>query len=464
MDSARSAAHAARARHHARCGNARSAARHFARAAELAFGAPHEYDMVAAHAYDAAELEDIAAQYATEGYVVVRVLGPRACGELVHELFEEVVMTQPYAVPVKLWGTEAPFRGRVLNTSRSAEDPAEVAEVRRVLQAPLSRERGRDQLAEFKEKWTLHRDFGAPCDPRAFHLRGAWRVRSDERLYAIARRLTGVRALWVDINRPILKLPGHGESEFLHWDKDVFHVDFVDVRGGGHGGGGALQGKVCLTPSRLVCVPRTHTPAFQADFRAAYGPLYPEYGRPGKAKTALVENRHDPLDLRARAVQVVVPAGCAVFWSDQLLHGVTKTPLKAPTEYGFYLGYFPAGARAAYAARAGIDERDDRMRSYAEGRAPKLWPSLDPIHFYPKRWQNFHPLVKRRIDKMPPGHPSIGTRVLADGETTVPHLYPWYPATPYEAPPLTPLAERLLGATPYDDDDDEPQAKKQKRP
>jgi hypothetical protein len=59
------------------------------------------------------------------------------------------------------------------------------------------------------------------------------------------------------------------------------------------------------------------------------------------------------------------------------------------SEYGFYVrvGYFPAGARAAYAARAGIDERHDRLLSYAEGRAPRLWPSLDPVHFYPKRWQ-----------------------------------------------------------------------------
>jgi hypothetical protein len=49
------------------------------------------------------------------------------------------------------------------------------------------------------------------------------------------------------------------------------------------------------------------------------------------------QRKADPLALkmlRAQAVQVVVPAGCAVFWIDQLLHGVTnlKTPRAALTE------------------------------------------------------------------------------------------------------------------------------------
>ena len=30
-----------------------------------------------------------------------------------------------------------------------------------------------------------------------------------------------------------------------------------------------------------------------------------------------------------------------------------------------------------------MDELEDRVSSYTEGRAPRLWPSLDRIHFYP---------------------------------------------------------------------------------
>jgi hypothetical protein len=46
-----------------------------------------------------------------------------------------------------------------------------------------------------------------------------WVVREKPRLYAIASALLdGRRDLWVDINRPIQKLQGKGEEEFLHWD------------------------------------------------------------------------------------------------------------------------------------------------------------------------------------------------------------------------------------------------------
>ena len=46
-----------------------------------------------------------------------------------------------------------------------------------------------------------------------------------------------------------------------------------------------------------------------------------------------------------------------------------------------------------------------------------MWPSFDPIQFYPKRFRNFPKLLQAYIDKMPSDHPSICTRVTKDGKT-----------------------------------------------
>ena len=71
-----------------------------------------------------------------------------------------------------------------------------------------------------------------------------------------------------------------------------------------------------------------------------------------------------------------------------LLHGQVKTPLDEPIEYGCYLGYIPAVSREEYSKVCGMDELADRKESYQQGRAPKLWPSLDEIQYYPKRYAN----------------------------------------------------------------------------
>ena len=76
-----------------------------------------------------------------------------------------------------------------------------------------------------------------------------------------------------------------------------------------------------------------------------------------------------------------------MFWSAFLIHGVEKMPRTTGLKMGTYLGYFKAGSRPEYARRTGgIQERDDRLESYREGRAPLLWPSFDPIHYYPKNF------------------------------------------------------------------------------
>ena len=351
--------------------------------------------------------------YARWGFVVVRALDEHRCGELIREQWREVILTQPWSDPIKVFA-----KGGTLGP-----DDAGFLEA---VTAPLSVK----QRKEFARAWPMHRGFGACCDDSNFHLRGVWAIRENPSLFELAARIAGTEELWVDVNRSIQKLPGEGEHEFLHWDANPF----------GHEEESAqvpqVCGKVCYTPARVVLVPGTHTAEFRAEFTALYAAQYASLS-PKAAKVAIARDKPDPLKLAERAMQIPIGAGRAVFWSKWLLHGMAKTPLNEPTEYGTYLGYFARGARAEYERKCGVDERADRVESYALGRAPKLWPSFDRIHFVPKRFANFPKILDGYVRKMPPGHPSIvrGARVT---------LTPW-PVEGYTPPELSPLGQKLLG-------------------
>jgi hypothetical protein len=224
---------------------------------------------------------------------------------------------------------------------------------------------------KFEAGWPLHRGFGACCDPAIFHLEGVWSIRQDPDLYKIASHISGETRLWVDINRSIQKLPGQGDNEFLHFDFSPFAaVRLSDMDPSAPRG---LCGKICYTQSRFVCVPGTHSRAFLEDFVSKYAQHYPNV-KPSDKKFGLVKDKPDPLNLVARKRCLVIPRGCLVFWHSRLLHGQMKTPLSDPVEYGSYIGMFPAGARPQYREVCGVDELDDRLGSFLEGRAPILWP------------------------------------------------------------------------------------------
>jgi hypothetical protein len=141
------------------------------------------------------------------------------------------------------------------------------------------------------------------------------------------------------------------------------------------------------------------------------------------------------------------------------VHGVRKNPLDSPIKYAGYVGYYAAVCRDEYFLASGTDgqericERDDRVGSWRDGKATRLWPSLDPVQFYCKKFQNFPSILQGYIDKLPAGHPSITTRVKkSDGVTQLPHLLPW-PRNAYTSPELTTLGRKLLGLDDWQTDD-----------
>jgi len=356
--------------------------------------------------------------YDAYGVVVVKLLDAAQCDRLILEQWTKVIQTQPWSYQYKV---------------RVPHDPVhQPQEFLRTVKSPLSPK----MRNQFKEGWCLHRGFGACCDPVVFHLPEVWEVRQDPKLYDLARQLTGVSELWVTIERSIQKLPGEGEDEFLHWDLDPLNIDDE------HTESKHVCGKVCYTASRFVCVPGTHTADFFKVFRDQYAQHYANI-KAGTPKFAIDFAKPDPLDLVGHGKAYVIPAGCIVMWNDRLLHGQAKTPLSHPIEYGCYVGFRPAVANAKYRIASGIHELEDRLNSYYNGVAPQLWPSLDRVQFYPKRFQNFPKLLQGYIDKMPKGHPSIAERVTAKNKT-VAHLIPWRDGA-YVPPVLSSLGRKLLG-------------------
>jgi len=393
--------------------------------------------------------------FASWGFVIVRVIDKPQCESLIREQWTTIIRTQPWTEKIRVFGPRADID---LDLALALPDAHGNCAQRDLLMDVLIHRLSGTQRKEFARAWPLHRGFGACCDNAAFHLPGVWALRQDERLYKLACAITGTDDLWVDVNRSIQKLPGEGEQEFLHFDCNPLSPahDNRDHDAGAAGAAGAegsagsagsagseheqpqLCGKVCYTPSRVVLVPNTHTKEFRAAFKRLYAEHYPKV-KPNAAKVALCKEKPDPLGLVQKAVQFPVPAGCAVFWSKWLLHGMAKTPLNEPTEYGCYLGYFKAGSRQRYEDVCGVTERADRVESYLLGQAPKLWPSFDAVHFVPKRFTNFPKILAGYIAKMPENHPSIVTN--SKGVTC---LRPW-PNVGYTPPALSALGRRLLG-------------------
>ena len=292
---------------------------------------------------------------------------------------------------------------------------------------------------ELEKGWPLHRGFGACADDSVWHTRGVWAVRQDTDLYEIGRTLLGRDDLHVTLDRGIQKLPGQGESEFLHLDYNPFKTS-DETQGGNEK---VLQGKIVYTESNFICVPGTHTDAFLKEFQTTYAPIYPRVSEKDK-KFELKEEKEDPMNLIGRKREIRVPAGCVIFWNDRLFHGVNLNPKDAEVKYGMYVGFKPAVSREGYKTATGRDELQDRLRSFKEGCAPLAYPSMDMVWHCPKMFQSFPKGMKAYLDKLPPDSPLRGTRMTKKGDIV--ETIKSFPNTNYKAPKLTALGEQGLRA------------------
>lgn len=358
-------------------------------------------------------VEEMKQFYVDNGYVMIRNRDQGFCEEMVEEQFKEIIQKQPFEEVLKLRNKD----GRVL----CIENPEDRKAMLDILMSPLSPKLRK----EFESKWTLHRGFGACCDPSVWHLKTVWDLRQDPKLYELASCILGRDDLWTDVNRPINKLPGQGLSELLHWDENVFE-DAPD-------GDEIIQAKFMATDGTLVIVPRTHTKEFRERFKEQYSQFFPNKKKIVKTQ---IDPKNDPMGLFDQKMVITVPAGVTVFWSSKLLHGQEKSDLKSCTNWGTYLGYMTAGTRAQLA---------DRLGSFREGRAPEFYPSGDRVLHRTKRATNFPKIMGYYIKNIAKGHPTLITNVTKNGKEFA-DVIPVIDEN-YVSPELTPLGYFLLGTT-----------------
>jgi hypothetical protein len=386
--------------------------------------------------YDHTQLDEASEHFNEHGYVVLSgIMDEAAREEFLVEYVKGVLQKQP-------WASQAPFIVRDPTTGSELDIDADR---KRYLEVLTMSHIDESVVKEYKEAAPFHTSsFGAPCDPYVWHMPSVWKVRQNPFMYqAAVRLLENNTRLWVDINRCIYKLPGNDDSEFLHWDLPFLYKEWTPPC--------AISGKVCIQEGLFICVPKTHTAEMHERICREYRPHYPAANE-SSAKFGLAPEKKDPLELFKKCVGVVVPQGCAIYWSEWLLHGVTSLPKTSPIQFGIYLGMLPAVDRRAYKKKCGVGELEDRLASYWEGRAPLLYPSLDSVHHYPHRYQNFINQLQKFADKTPPDYPGLTTRILQSGEnkgTPVLHFEPVIDPDyiPFQ---LTDLGERLLGLRSWD--------------
>ena len=237
----------------------------------------------------------------------------------------------------------------------------------------------------------------------------------------------------MSIDRSIQKLPNEGDDEFLHLDLNLEEaVKQIDAPS-------MMQGKVCYTKSKFVLVPGSHKLLKEI-------PLHYEKTGMNKAKYSF-EKQEDHLHFIQNTQIIEVPAGHAIFWSSHLVHGVKKLERDACIQYGAYMGFVPAICREEYHKKSEDHELSDRISSYEEGDMPKLWPSLDSIHFYPNMWNCWKNILQIYINKLAPTKRfMIEKRPLKNGkkEESMDIIVPEKQAD-YQPTPLNALGKLLLG-------------------
>jgi hypothetical protein len=370
--------------------------------------------------------------------VISGILNDKQCDELILEQWRKIMLMQHWTPEYKIVINGAD--GRELDPALDADKPEFLAQVTGPLTVNVRN--------KFEEGFPLHRGFGAACDPAVWHLPLVWKLRQDPDLYEVAKAICREGSLWTTICRQIHVLPGQGTNEFLHWDKNM-QKEWLESLAGVEPEIG-MQGKFMYQEGIFICVPGTHTKEFLDKFYVAYDPLYPSLSKNG-AKFGLDVKKKDPMNLFGQRIEIVVPRGCYVAWNPRLLHGTKKNDIGGETLYGSYIGFNAAKSRPEYKANCGVDELEDRLDSYKNGEAPKLYGSLDKIHFMPYRFFNFSGGLKGYMKKLPVGHAMIGDHTRND-ETTMKILVP-VPQVDYVPPELTELGKKLLGLLPYDASD-----------
>ena len=104
---------------------------------------------------------------------------------------------------------------------------------------------------ELRYKWLLHSSFGAPTEFNSFQFNSINTLRERPDLYSIYQNILDEEKLLYYQDRVGIKLPGSGETEFIHIDADPwFRKDDKEAK---------IQSIIFFSDSKFYCVPGSHT-------------------------------------------------------------------------------------------------------------------------------------------------------------------------------------------------------------
>lgn len=285
------------------------------------------------------------------------------------------------------------------------------------------------EVKKLYEIWPLHKTFGAPTELDIFHLTIFWKIRQDPRLYNLYRQLLHTDKLLTTIDRASIKLPGMGETEFIHIDRDIHN--WTDDP--------PLQSMIFFSDSYFNAIPKSHTKDFHNNIINTYE-IPPKKSR----SMTMIDKKKDPklLKLNQQLRKIPVPTGSLIIWSENLWHASVPNPSNN-IRLTLYIGYHKLDTHPWKP-----NTKEERLESFKSGRRPPRFPSGSKTSLVPLRYYNYTKLMKTYLDIVPEQFHGTHT-VKSTGK-----ILPWldeqkYDPTSirgYQPYSLSELGEKLLGS------------------
>ena len=285
------------------------------------------------------------------------------------------------------------------------------------------------RVKQLAKVWPLHRRFGAPTELDIFHLPISWQLRQKPELYQLYATLLGTPELVANLDRFSLKLPGCGDTEFIHLDRDPTHYD----------PNAGLQGMIFFHDSQFYAIPKSHTPEFHQAVAEAY--QIPKHTK-ARSMTMLDQQLDSEVfNLESHLETIAVSAGTLLIWSENLWHA-SRPNTSHQLRVALYFGYQPENEC--------VNTRQERWQSYQTGNLPPRYPSGIQTQLIPRRYLNFPRLILPYLAILPDQYQ--GTRTVRSTGQKVPwlqlDLYQPQLVRNYQPPKLSPLGKKiLLGST-----------------
>ena len=225
------------------------------------------------------------------------------------------------------------------------------------------------KVKELRDRWYLHATFGAPCEFHAFQIATANHLRERLDLYQLYSELLGETKLLYYQDRIGIKLPGQGETEFIHIDADP-HYRKPDLQS-------KLQSIIFFSDAKFYCIPGSN----KAEFHQSIIDNYPYLTKGSKPRSMTnIDKKRDYLDLGNHVEEISIPKDSLLIFTENLWHA-SKPNKSDKIRINCYFGY--------HRFLECPNTIGERLNSYITGRRPPRFPSGGKTYLVPKMYYNF---------------------------------------------------------------------------